>query len=79
MTHKVKVRYNTKHPHESSFEWRLLVDDEPERLVNKILINCPSYTSSEFIEGHGLKYHISTDCESVELEESGGKITAVIK
>lgn len=78
MPHKVKVRYNTKHPHESPFEWRLLIDDEPERLVNGISIKCPSYTSSEFIEGHGLKYHISTDCESIEFQEDNGKVTVVI-
>jgi hypothetical protein len=63
---KIKIRYNTNYPNKSQYQWRVIVDGI-ENLVNSVIIETPSYTSSEFIEGHGLKHHITTDANYFEI------------
>jgi hypothetical protein len=75
----VEIRFNTKFPEgKSKYEWRVLVDGK-ENLVNEIRIDCPSYTSERFIEGEGVKYHISANADSVEILEQAGITYAYIK
>ena len=66
----IKIRFNTNFPAKSQYEWRVIVDGV-EHLVNGINIQTPAYTSSEFIEGHGLKHHITTEAEFFSIVEAG--------
>ena len=73
----VKIRFNTNYPSKSQFEWRLILDGV-EHLVNDIRVEVPCYTTSEFIEGHGQKWHITCDAKDVKFEDKIKKI-AIIK
>lgn len=64
---KVDIRFNTNFPAKSQFEWRLLIDGE-EHLVNKIRCEVPTYTSETFIEGHGMKWHLSCKANEVIID-----------
>lgn len=74
----VKIRFNTNFPSKSKYEWRLLID-EVEQLVNEIRVEIPCYTTSEFIEGHGQKWHISCDAKEVEVHDILNKKQAIVK
>jgi hypothetical protein len=65
---KVDIRFNTNFPSKSQFEWRVLIDGE-ETLVNNVRVEIPCYTTSTFIGGHGLKWHISTEATNIEFDE----------
>lgn len=73
----VKIRFNTNFPLKSQYEWRLIVDGV-EHLVNSIRIEVPCYTTSEFIEGHGQKWHITCSASDVEFHQINKK-TAIVK
>ena len=73
----IDIRFNTNFPTRSNFEWRLLIDGE-ETLVNTIRCEVPTFTSTTFIEGHGMKWHMSADATSVEYSEIAGKKYAEI-
>lgn len=73
----VDIRFNTKFPKESDLEWKVLVDGF-EVLVNRVKINIPSYTTLSYIEGVGIKYHISAEANSVDISKNYGKIEAEI-
>lgn len=66
---KVDIRFNTNFPSKSQFEWRVLIEGV-ETLVNNVKINTPCYTTSTFIEGHGMKWHISTEANEIEFNNS---------
>lgn len=74
----VKIRFNTNFPSKSQYEWRLIVEGV-EQLVNEIRVEVPCYTTSEFIEGHGQKWHISCDANEIELNDILNKKQAIIK
>lgn len=74
----VKIRFNTNYPSKSQYEWRLIVEGE-EQLVNSIRVEVPCFTTSEFIEGHGQKYHLSCDANNVEVQNILNKKQATIK
>lgn len=74
----VQIRFNTNFPSKSNFEWRLLIDGV-EHLVNDVRIDVPCWTTSEFIEGLGQKWHLTADCEGVVFGESAGKKMAIVK
>lgn len=78
MSKQVKIRFNTNFGKSSDFEWRLLIDGV-EQLVNHIEIESPSKTTSEFIEGHGIKHHITTEANEVSVVSIQNKIIAYIK
>jgi hypothetical protein len=63
---QVDIRFNTFYPNFSKFEWRVLVDGE-EILVNEVLCNIPTYSTTSFIEGIGKKWHISAKANDVVL------------
>jgi hypothetical protein len=66
---KVDIRFNTNFPSKSEYEWRVLIDGE-ETLVNNVSIEIPCYTTSTFIGGLGMKWHISTEANSIEFDET---------
>jgi hypothetical protein len=61
---KIDIRFNTNFPVKSKYEWRLLINGQ-ETLVNSIRCEVPTWTTSTFIEGHGMKWHLS--CEANEV------------
>jgi hypothetical protein len=60
----VDIRFNTNYPLKSKYEWKLLIGNE-EKLVNKIICNVPTYTTSTFIEGLGMKWHMSANANDI--------------
>lgn len=61
MKKRYLIRYNTNSNSQHD-RWRIL-DEEIEYLVSEIRVNVPSFTSTDWIEGIGEKYHIA--CEGV--------------
>lgn len=74
----VDIRFNTNFPSKSRYEWRVLVDGE-EMLANEVRCYCPTFTTSTFIEGHGMKWHMSTDASSVDFKSTEDKKVVYIK
>lgn len=66
---KVDIRFNTNYPSKSQYEWRVLINGV-ETLVNNVRIQTPSYTTATFIEGHGMKWHLSTEANEIEFDNS---------
>ena len=65
---KIDIRFNTNFPSRSNFQWRVLVDGI-ENLVNTIRCEVPTYTSTTFIEGHGMKWHMSCEANEVIIDK----------
>lgn len=65
---RVNVRFNTDYPSKSKFAWRVIQDGK-ETLVNDVRFEIPCFTTAEFIEGLGMKYHVSADAKEVEFDE----------
>lgn len=70
---KVDIRFNTNYPEKSKFEWRVLVN-EVETLVNTIRCEVPTWTTSTFIEGHGMKWHMSCEAKDVLFQNHPSNI-----
>ena len=66
MKKRYLIRYNTQSTSDHD-RWRI-IDGDTEILVSEIRINVPSYTSKDWIEGVGEKYHIA--CEGVLVLEN---------
>ena len=66
---RVNVRFNTDYPSKSQFAWRVISDGK-ETLVNDVRFEIPCFTTAEFIEGLGMKYHLSADADNVEIQLS---------
>lgn len=68
MVQEVKIRFNThfKEGEAGSKEWRVLVNGV-EHFCNHVRVNCPSFTSKDFIEGVGQKWHISCQANSIDF------------
>jgi hypothetical protein len=75
---KIDLRFNTNYPQKSQYEWRLLIDGK-ENLVNSVRIETPCYTTASFIEGHGMKWHLSTEANDVDINIIASKKHALIK
>jgi hypothetical protein len=67
---KIDIRFNTNYPAKSQFEWRVLINGK-ENLVNTIRCEVPTFTSTTFIEGHGMKWHMSADANDVIYSQVG--------
>lgn len=67
--HKVDIRFNTNFPSKSQYEWRVLIDGV-ETLVNNVRIEIPCYTTTTFIEGQGMKWHLSTEANNFEFDNT---------
>jgi uridine kinase len=75
---KVDIRFNTNFPSKSQYEWRVLIDGI-ETLVNNVRIETPCYTTSTFIEGHGMKWHLSTNASNIDFTILPNNKIATIK
>ena len=64
----VKIRYNTKAITEDTLHWRVLIDGV-EHLASNVVINCMTYTTKDFIEGVGEKWHMS--CKATQVNWLG--------
>ena len=77
MTQKqeVKIRFNTnfKEGDTAAKEWRVLVEGK-ENFCNHVQVNCPSFTSRDFIEGVGQKWHISCKASTIEYVKDGSGV-----
>lgn len=75
---KIDIRFNTNFPQKSKFEWRLLINGE-ETLVNNIRCEVPSWTTTTFIEGHGMKWHMSCEANEVIIDNkiSNNKVALI--
>jgi hypothetical protein len=60
----VQIRYNTQVKSGEDFHWRLIIDGV-ETLVHSIKVNVPTWTTQDFIENVGEKWHISCLCDEV--------------
>jgi hypothetical protein len=76
--HKVDIRFNTNFPSKSKYEWRVLIDGV-ETLVNNVIIDTLYYTTSTFIEGQGMKWHLSADSNNVDFKDLPNNKIATIK
>lgn len=61
---EVKIRYNTNAKLEDDLHWRVLINGV-EHLASNVIVNCKSYTTKDYIEGVGDKWHIS--CNPSEI------------
>lgn len=59
----VQIRYNTLSETPQT-KWRAIVNGE-EHICGNIEINVPAFTSSDELEGHGLKHHITCYPKSI--------------
>jgi hypothetical protein len=64
---QVKIRFNTNYKENDLLtkEWRVIVNGI-ENFCNHVVVNCPSKTSKDYIEGVGNKWHISCEANSIE-------------
>lgn len=74
---EVKVRFNTNYKlGDGSKEWRVLIDGV-ENFCNHVIINCPSSTTKDYIEGVGDKWHITCFASRIEyVSDEHNKTTA---
>jgi len=54
-----QIRFNTNSDNDTN-RWRLICDDE-EKLVSKIYIDSETFTTKDYIDGVGEKWHITTN------------------
>jgi hypothetical protein len=64
---EIRLRYNTNDTNGEN-PWRLLIDGV-ESLVKEVHFQIPVSTSTDVIPEVGVKYHIGTNANSVEINE----------
>jgi len=69
----VKIRYNTAVDDDFLY-WRVLIDGI-EHLASDIVIEVPTYSTKDEIEGVGIKHHISCEAEEIIWDEEIKKVT----
>lgn len=69
----VKIRYNTTVSDNFLF-WRVLIQ-EIEYLASDIKINVPTYTTKDFIDGVGMKHHITCEANDIVWNEENKTVT----
>jgi hypothetical protein len=69
----IDIRFNTDYPANSQFEWRVLVDGE-EHLVNTVRCEVPTFSSTTFIAGRGMKWHMSAIANKVIFQDHPNNI-----
>lgn len=74
---KVKIRYNTTCTDNKNY-WRILIDDV-EYIAQDIEILCPCYTTEDYIEGVGNKFHISCNPVYIQKLENNDSIKYILK
>lgn len=69
----IKIRYNTAVSDDFLY-WRILIDNV-EHLASNVKINVPAYTTKDFIEGVGMKHHITCESNSIVWDEENKIVT----
>ena len=65
---KIQIRYNTHATEENDLRWRIIINGE-DFLADSIEIRCPCRTTQDWIEGIGMKWHIT--CENAQFQWKG--------
>lgn len=73
MKSKIQIRYNTD-VNDDFLYWRVIVNGE-EKLASDIKINIPCYATKDFIEGVGMKHHISCESDNIVWDEENKSVT----
>lgn len=60
----VSIRYNTKATEEDTLHWRVLIDGV-EHLASEVEVNTKLWTTKDWIDGVGYKYHITCESDSI--------------
>ena len=68
--HLIKIRFNTDCT-DGVLLWRVLIDGA-EHLASHVTINVPTCTTTDHIQGIGIKHHIS--CETDKLLWENNKL-----
>lgn len=66
----VKIRYKTDAKPEDVLHWRVLIDNV-EHYASNVVINCMSYTTKDYVEGVGDKWHIT--CKPSQIQWMGNE------
>jgi hypothetical protein len=64
----VKIRYKTDAEPQHILQWRVVIDGQ-EFHASNVIINCMSYTTRDFIEGVGEKWHITCEPKLVRWSD----------
>jgi|LakMenE18May11ns_1017448.scaffolds.fasta_scaffold9237078_2 hypothetical protein len=67
---KVKIRYNTNATEADQLHWRVLINGN-ETLASHVEVNTKLWSTKDFIEGVGYKWHLT--CESDNIQWQGDK------
>lgn len=70
---KISVRFNNKDT-DGSTKWVLIVDDVVN-YVSEVKINIPIFTETIFIEGVGLKHHLSGYADTIVIFDNIAYVT----
>ena len=73
MKSKIQIRYNTD-VNDDFLYWRVITNGV-ERLASDIKINIPCQGTKDFIEGVGMKHHISCESDNVVWNEENQSVT----
>ena len=73
-TKKVSLRFNTNATNDNPLKWRVIIDGI-EHLASHVDINCKTYTTKDYIEGVGDKWHIT--CEPTQIIWEGDVVKLI--
>jgi hypothetical protein len=62
---KISIRYNTKAKENDTLHWRVVIDGI-ETLASDVEVNTRLWTTKDWIEEVGWKWHIT--CESTDIQ-----------
>lgn len=68
----IKIRYNTAVDDDFLY-WRILIDGV-EHLASDIKIYVPTHTTKDFIEGVGMKHHLTCESENIIWNEANKSV-----
>jgi hypothetical protein len=66
---QIDIRFNTDYPESSPYQWRVLINGE-ETLVNDVRCEVATFSSSTYVQGRGMKWHISAVATDVVFSEN---------
>jgi hypothetical protein len=62
---RVSIRYNTNATENDTLHWRVLINGV-ESLAESVEVNTKLWTTKDWIEGVGWKWHISCESDSIQ-------------
>lgn len=63
----IKIRFNTEHE-ETGLLWRILID-EVEHLASEVIINVPTFTTTDMLHDGRVKHHISANYKKISWDK----------